>query len=479
MTALIDEVRRLVERATHLQWASRPELDEVAHRLDEPLRVAIAGRVKAGKSTLLNALVGEELAPTDAGECTRIVTWYVHGLTYRVTLHLPGGERRSARFTREGGALSIDLGGLNAASIERIVVEWPAPALERLTLIDTPGITSADTEVSARTTRLLDGGGEADAVLYLMRHLHRDDLDFLEAFQQQPAAASAVNACGVLARADEIGVGRADAMRSARRIAERYRHDPRLRRLCRTVVPVAALLAETAATLTQDEFAALEALAAAPRETCDAMLLSVDRFAAEGAPVPVPAVYRSHLLVRLGVFGVRTAITAIRQGIAPTAGRLAEVLAKRSGVEAVRHELVTRFAGRADILKARSALASLETIAARPGGDELRAELERLTAAAHELAEIRVLDDHRGGVLGFGSAEGEMVERLLAGTSVCERLGIDPGAPVAEVRGDLLTTIDRFRRRAENPLSSPALAAAAHVVVRSCEVMLSGLPADH
>ncbi len=36
-------------------------------RLGEPLRVAIAGKVKAGKSTLLNALVGDELAPTDAG----------------------------------------------------------------------------------------------------------------------------------------------------------------------------------------------------------------------------------------------------------------------------------------------------------------------------------------------------------------------------------------------------------------------------
>ena len=61
-------------------------------RLDEPLRVAIAGKVKAGKSTLLNALVGEELAPTDAGECTRIVTWYRDGITYRVTLEPSDGR---------------------------------------------------------------------------------------------------------------------------------------------------------------------------------------------------------------------------------------------------------------------------------------------------------------------------------------------------------------------------------------------------
>ena len=46
-------------------------LRAMARRLDEPLRVAIVGRVKAGKSTLLNALVGERLAATDAGEIGR------------------------------------------------------------------------------------------------------------------------------------------------------------------------------------------------------------------------------------------------------------------------------------------------------------------------------------------------------------------------------------------------------------------------
>ena len=47
----------------------RSRLAEARNRLHGPLRLAIAGKVKAGKSTLLNALLGEEIAPTDAGEC--------------------------------------------------------------------------------------------------------------------------------------------------------------------------------------------------------------------------------------------------------------------------------------------------------------------------------------------------------------------------------------------------------------------------
>src|SRR3954454_7978577 len=97
---LLGQVRALLAQA-------RDELDEpedretvrdAAVRLDEPLRVAIAGMVKAGKSTLLNAMVGEELAPTDAGECTRIVTWYRDGPAYRVLMHLSGGGQEVRPF---------------------------------------------------------------------------------------------------------------------------------------------------------------------------------------------------------------------------------------------------------------------------------------------------------------------------------------------------------------------------------------------
>ena len=100
-------------------------------RLDEPLRVAIAGKVKAGKSTLLNALVGEQVAPTDAGECTRVVTWYRdgHGAADRAA---PARRRRRRPLPvrRRDGALVIDLRRhARPSELDRLVVDWPSQSL--------------------------------------------------------------------------------------------------------------------------------------------------------------------------------------------------------------------------------------------------------------------------------------------------------------------------------------------------------------
>ena len=245
----------------------REQAQAVVDRLSGPLRVAIAGRVKAGKSTLLNALVGERLAPTDAGECTRIVS----SLPARRQLR-GGGEdpRRAHRTARVHAAPAVRSTSSSARStrsdIETIAVSWPTSSLETVTLIDTPGLASINDENSRRTRDFLeadpDRPSDADAVIYLIRHAHRADIAFLDAFMDRTVtAASPVNAVAVLSRADEIGAGRLDAMESSARIAARYEQDPQLRGLCAAVVPMAGLLAETGLTLREDEVAALRMLA--------------------------------------------------------------------------------------------------------------------------------------------------------------------------------------------------------------------------
>ena len=97
--SVADLLRAATAAATGPESAA--QLVELSDRLGGPLRVAIAGKIKAGKSTLLNALLGEELAPTDAGECTKIVTWYRRGDDPEV-LPLPAVGRPGDRLLRQG-----------------------------------------------------------------------------------------------------------------------------------------------------------------------------------------------------------------------------------------------------------------------------------------------------------------------------------------------------------------------------------------
>jgi hypothetical protein len=484
-SSLLADVRSLLEQGTQA-YAQVPEacqrLQAVLDRLDEPLRVAIAGKVKAGKSTLLNALVGEELAPTDAGECTRIVTWYCDGLVYRVTLEPKHGPPRQVPFTRDGGAIDVDLARTDPDDIARLVIEWPSASLRQLTLIDTPGIASLSTDVAARTTAFLTPGEDqvtpADAVLYLMRHLHTSDINFLEAFHDEEfSQATPVNAVAVLSRADEVGVGRLDSMASAQRIAARYRQDPKVRRLAQTVVPVAGLLAQSGTTLREAEYKALDLIASAPREAAEALFLSTDRFVQAETPIPLTPAEREHLLDRFGLFGVRLAVALIRQGAAATATALSTELVRRSGLVELRDVLLSQFAERRDVLKARSALLALESVLDEhpvPQREPLASELERITSAAHEFAEIRLLNALRSRDIKIKPAEAAEMERLLGaeGTGVHARLGLPAGADALEVRHALGDAIGRWQRRAESPMSSRDVADAARVVIRSCEGLL-------
>ncbi len=362
---------RLLLRQTIDAYRDSPQavgwLQHNLARFDEPLRVAIAGKVKAGKSTLLNALVGESIAPTDAGECTRIVTWYIDSQVPKVTMFPRSAPPRQLAITRSGGALSFDLQGTPVEQVDKLEVQWPSQSLRNQTLIDTPGIASLSTETSARAGAFLapeDSPTQADAVIYLMRHLHATDVRFLESFFDQGVAkATPINTIAVLSRADEIGVGRLDALSSARRIARRYRADDKIRGLCQTVVAVAGLLAQTGRTMRQQEFAALTVLAGLPRAELDAMLLSVDRFSRAELADP-DSETRTQLMERFGLFGVRLSTTLIRQGIKDP-NQIATELVRRSGLDELRSVLATQFTERRDLLKARSALLAIDLVLTR------------------------------------------------------------------------------------------------------------------
>ena len=195
--------------------------------------------------------------------------------------------------------------------------------------------------------------------------------------------ATPVNTIAVLSRADEIGVGRVDALLSARRIATRYRADDTLRGLCQTVVAVAGLLAQTGTHPAPGRVhRARGARRAAPATswTCCccprtgspiATRQAGDRSRCARAARPLRAVRAAAVDVAAPPGLPTPAALADRAGRPQRAGRAAEVLA-------------TQFTERRDVLKARSALLALERVLTgdpQPAAAPLAAEVERILAA--------------------------------------------------------------------------------------------------
>ena len=397
------------------------ELDRIAGRLNQPIRIALAGTLKAGKSTLVNALVGENIAPTDATEATRIVTWFRNGPTPKVTANHVGGRRSNVPIARDGG-LTFDFGRLDANDIIDLDVEWPAAELIDATIIDTPGTSSLSRDVSERTLRLLvpeDGVPRVDAVVFLLRTLNAADIALLKQIGELVGGSSgALGVIGVASRADEIGAGRLDAMLSAKDVAQRFTGELDRTGICQAVVPVSGLLALTARTLRQSEFAALEKLAAVDASGLNKAMLSVDRFVREDSSLPVDAPTRAQLLDRFGMFGIRISIAVIRSGISDSV-RLADELLERSGLVALRDVIDQQFAQRSELLKAHTALVSLRRfvelhpITATP---YIIADIDPLLADTHAFEELRLLSQLRSRPTSLTEDEMVSLRRIIGGS---------------------------------------------------------------
>lgn len=458
------------------------ELDRIGRRLNQPIRIALAGTLKAGKSTLVNALVGEDIAPTDATEATRIVTWFRHGPTPKVTANHRGGRRSNVPIARDphDRGLTFSFAGLNPDDVLDLDVEWPAAELVDTTIIDTPGTSSLSRDVSLRTHRLLvpeDGVPRVDAVVFLLRTLNAADIALLKQIGELVGGSSgALGVIGVASRADEIGAGRIDAMMAAKDVAKRFTEEMDKTGICQAVVPVSGLLALTARTLRQSEFVALQKLAGIEPAQLTKAMLSVDRFVREDSALPVDAATRAALLDRFGMFGIRISIAVMHAGVSDSVA-LADELLERSGLIALRDVIDQQFAQRSELLKAHTALLSLrQFVQANPiyATPYILADIDPLLADTHAFEELRLLSLLRSRPTTLNEDEMASLRRIIggSGTDAASRLGLQPDAPFDGPRS-AFAAAQRWRRRADHPLNDPFTTRACRAAVRSAEALVA------
>jgi hypothetical protein len=460
----------------------REQLAALQLRLREPPRVAVVGRVKAGKSTLVNALLGQRVAPTDVSECTQVVTWFRYGHPERIVIQLRDGSSTESQLTAEG-TLPSELGvpPESVASIQAYLTNEP---LRSMTLIDTPGIGSVHAERSASTEELLRAerdstaaGAGADAVVFLLNQtMMEDELKVLELFQPGSAnrGKSAANTVGVLSRADQLGDG-GDPWQVAVELSNHYAGV--FRNQVATVVPVIGLIAETAeaACFTEHDVQQLGALATADAKQVERLMWSADRFVS--AEAPVPSDDRERLLVLLDLYGIRQAINLIGEGVG-SAGRLRRELSSRSGIAEVKRMLNTYFHEHDHLLKVRSALDILDGLSYGHGKEDgrgallrMRSEVEalRLDPVMQPLAELEVWHDCLTGRVQLPSEYAKDMRRLFAPGTPANRLGVDTADP-AQLREAARAAMARWRTFMVSE-ATPVQARVARVVTRSYQLL--------
>lgn len=162
-------------------------LQTLAERLHNGrFHLAVLGQFKRGKSTLLNALLGEPFLPTGVVPVTAIPTLIAYGPRRQARIIFNQETEHIVGLDELPGYVTEAANPHNVLGVVRVEVQHPAPLLAQgVVLIDTPGIGST---LAHNTATTLDFLAEVDAAFFLVSvdpPLTAVELQFLQAIQQR------------------------------------------------------------------------------------------------------------------------------------------------------------------------------------------------------------------------------------------------------------------------------------------------------
>lgn len=154
-----DVLQRLPEGKPWQQQCQEDQQEQQA-----PLRVVVLGEFNAGKSTLLNAWVEEDLLPTGITPTTALVTVLRYGTEATCRVRFRDGTSLALSWQRRTELLQT-LSEREAMRIDCVELTLPHPHLQGMELVDTPGLNAWSTWHEDITRSWFT---RADVVLWLL-----------------------------------------------------------------------------------------------------------------------------------------------------------------------------------------------------------------------------------------------------------------------------------------------------------------------
>jgi GTPase SAR1 family protein len=463
------EVAELADFCGRLQMAQR--------QLKAPMRVAIVGLIKAGKSTLMNAILGDYVVFTDTTEATFNVNKFTYSEQKSLVVYYKeeGRSPEPKPFEALKDLTARDEENWDyLSSIKYVEVFYPNPILKKFSLIDTPGLESSydkdsvntqdylvtDDSDSARNqkywrihgaelARMTQSEAQgADAVIYLFsKNVHQSDRDFLQKFAgSEGATISPLNAIGSITQIDKffLDVGRGKSLVAvAQEVAEAL--PIAAQTLFYQIQPISGFLAWGAQNITDREWQILEAVAQIPESKISELLFDYDSFVKPDKKLTVSVADRILIRDRLDLYGISLVYDALNEGLNDRVA-IVDRLYQASGVQALVELITSHFGNRAEIIKLSAVFRQLEDYAMNYpkklyGQPEyvLSRIIDRLRAIASEensFKEIRILQDYYAEKLqDFTTTEMSELLQITGeeGSACYAKLGLLPGASLEEM----------------------------------------------
>lgn len=374
-----EDFHRLIERfaaeipsvlARHASTADLvPRVEGLLNSLDSPFTLAVVGQMRVGKSSLLNALVGTDLAVTGVNETTATINWFKHGSPEQLgRFRVVWKDRPTEEFP--ASEISQWVGNSELAKATRYLEFYSdAEFLKVANIVDTPGTRSVIESHEQAIQEFLSArhdaetrrqGGAADAILYVLMPVGRQtDQELLANFEQHSRlpGSTPYNSIAVVHKWETLSVP--DPLSDARSKASNLERT--MGNLISAVFPVSAPLGWAAA-MFPDPFW-VQVLALGAETPADALndLLETDRAFAisEESACPLDASMRRRLReeFKLPWPSFKAMLRVAQSCPAPDIGGLREAVAEAGGINRLRAELERRFFARSRMIKAFSILA--------------------------------------------------------------------------------------------------------------------------
>ncbi|WP_298297916.1 dynamin family protein [Hydrotalea sp.] len=180
-------IQLLLQTADQLEQKSLvDDLVQLQKKLnDEEINVVITGIFKRGKSTLINALIGENIMPTGVVPVTAIITIlkYAAFSAIEIVYKNKTSEKKALHCLQQ--YVSEEDNPENIKNVSHVIVYHHAPLLQQITIIDTPGVGSSFEHNTDTTLQFLTKIDIAIFVLSADMPVSKSDIEFLTQLKSQ------------------------------------------------------------------------------------------------------------------------------------------------------------------------------------------------------------------------------------------------------------------------------------------------------